>query len=660
MHDTPTGAPARPLVPRSRFFGAPARRSATISPDGRWIAWLAPVEGVPNIWIAPRERPGEARPLTFLKGRGPGAPAFAQDGRHLLYLKDNEGDENTHIHALDLESGLARDLTPLPGVRCAVMAASRLLPGEILARINDRDARFHDIYRIEIATGERALVELNTEGYGGYLADDRHELCLARLSLADGGAVVRRRDATGGWVDWLEIPAEDMTTTSLSHLDAAGRTLYLYESRGRDTAALAAIDMASGETTILAEDPRADIDSMLVDADTHAPVAWAGGYDRRRYHPLDGAFAADIAALDGADLGEWSPAALSDDQRFWIITAQSDTRPGVAWLYDRHTRQVEKLFETRPELAVAALARTHAPIIAARDGLAMVAYLTLPPAADITVENAAPRTRAPLPLVVVVHGGPASRDRFGFDPEAQWLADRGYAVLKVNYRGSRGFGKAFLAAGDGQWGLAMSDDIDDAVDWAVAAGLADPGRLAIVGGSYGGYAVLAALTRTPDKYACGVDLVGPSNLETLIATIPPYWEAVRRTFLRQVGDPSTLEGRASLKARSPLYRAAAIRRPLLIGHGANDPRVKQAEADQMVAAMNANDVPVTYALFPDEGHGFGRTENAICFAGLEEGFLSRHLGGRVEPIQAQEIAASSVRLLSGGERLGATAGPLAG
>ena len=656
MNETLPGAAARPLIPRARFFGAPARRGATISPDGRWIAWLAPVDGVPNIWIAPRDRLAEARPLTFLEGRGPGAPAFAHDGRHLLFLKDNDGDENTHIHALDLESGAIRDLTPLAGVRCGVMAASRFKPGEVLARINDRDARFHDIYRIDIATGERTLVELNTEGYGGYLADDRHELRLARLSRTDGGAVVRRRDEAGVWVDWLEIPAEDMTTTSLSHLDAAGRTLYLYDSRGRDTAALAAIDMASGERAILAEDPRADIDGMLIDTDTHAPVAWASGCERRRYHPLDEAFAADIVALDGAGLGEWSPAALSDDQRFWIVTAQSDTRPGVVWLYDRRSRLVEKLFETRPELAGAALARTHAPTIAARDGLAMVAYLTLPPAADMTVETAAPSTREPLPLVVVVHGGPASRDRFGFDPEAQWLADRGYAVLKVNYRGSRGFGKAFLAAGDGQWGLAMSDDIDDAVDWAVAAGLADPARLAIVGGSYGGYAVLAALTRTPEKYACGVDLVGPSNLETLIATIPPYWEAVRRTFLRQVGAPSTPEGLASLKARSPLHRAAAIRRPLLIGHGANDPRVKQAEADQMVAALNANGVPVTYALFPDEGHGFGRPENAICFAGLQEDFLARCLGGRAEPIPAQEIAASSMRLLSGGEGTGARFG----
>ncbi len=640
-----SGPDETPLIPRTHFFGNPARRRPAISPDGRWIAWLAPVDGVSNIWIAERRRLDEARPLTFDEGRGPGAPMFAQDGRHILFLKDSDGDENTHVFALDIETGAIRDLTPLDGARCGVMAASRLIPDSILVRINDRDTRFHDIYSVEIATGRRTLIECNDAGYAAYWADSRHQLRLARLSRGEGGAVVRRRDREGAWVDWLDIPADDMNTTSLSHLDAAGRTLYLYDSRDRDTAALVAMDLASGQATVLAEDPRADVDGMLIDGDTYAPIAWASGYERRRYHALDPRFAADIAALDQADVGDWSPASLTNDLSSWIITAQSDTRPGVAWIYDRATRRLEKLFETRPELEGARLARVHPVRIAARDGLEMVAYLSLPPASDTTTEAASPRTAGPLPLVLVVHGGPATRDHFGFDPEAQWLANRGYAVLKVNYRGSLGFGKAFLSAGNGQWGLAMSDDLDDAVDWAISAGIADPAKVAITGGSYGGYAVLAALTRTPDRYACGVDLVGPSNLETLIATIPPYWEVVRKAFLRSVGDPSTPEGLASLHARSPLHRAGEIRSPLLIGHGANDPRVKQAEADQMVAAMQANDVPVAYALFSDEGHGFGRPENAICFAGLEEGFLARHLGGRAEPLDPDAIAASSVRLL---------------
>jgi len=647
------------LIPRAHFFGNPARRRPAISPDGRWIAWLAPADGVANIWIAERERMDDARPLTFDRGRGPGAPGFAQDGRHILFLKDADGDENTHVYALDIETGAIQDLTPFPGARCGVMAASRLIPDSVLVRINDRDRRFHNIYSVEIATGRCTLVERNDDGYAGYWADSRHVLRLARLSHNEGGAVVRRRDEAGAWVDWLDIPADDMNTTSLSHLDAAGGTLYLYDSRGRDTAALVAMDLASGETTVLADDARADVDGMLIDGDSYAPIAWASGYERRRYRPLDQRFAADIAALDAAEVGDWSPVSLTDDLNYWIVSAQSDTRPGVAWIYDRASRRLEKLFETRPELAGASLARVHPVRIAARDGLEMVAYLSLPPASDTTAEAASPRTAAPLPLVLVVHGGPATRDHFGFDPEAQWLANRGYAVLKVNYRGSLGFGKAFLAAGNGQWGLAMSDDLDDAVDWAVACGIADPARVAIIGGSYGGYAVLAAVTRTPDKYACGVDLVGPSNLETLIATIPPYWEVMRKAFLRSVGDPSTPEGLASLRDRSPLHRAGAIRSPLLIGHGANDPRVKQTEADQMVAALQSNNIPVTYALFSDEGHGFGRPENAICFAGLKENFLAQHLGGRAEPIENQERDQSSMSLRDAAawlEKIDATVG----
>ena len=544
----PMARDGAPLVPRGHFFGNPAhRRALSISPDGRHIAWLAPVDGVANIWIAPRGQLEEARPLTFEWGRPPGAPAFAHDGSHLLFLKDLDGDENTHVHAVHMDTGVVRDLTRCPGARCGVMAASRTLPGSILVRINDRDPRFHDIYRVEIATGQRTLVERNDEGYSGYLADDSFALRLARLSRDDGGAVVRRREPDGAWTDWLTIPADDMNTTSLSHLDAAGGALYLYDSRGRDTAALVAIDLASGDSTILAEDSRADIDDMLTDGDTHAPVAWASGYERRRYHALDGAFAADIALLDGAGIGDWSPVGISNDRRFWIVGGQSDTKPGAAWLYDRSERHLTKLYDSRPELAEVPLARMHPLRITARDGLEMLAYLSLPSGCDLTADDSVPKALAPLPLVVVVHGGPATRDHFGFDPEAQWLANRDYAVLKVNYRGSLGFGKAFLAAGNGQWGLAMSDDIDDAVDWTVARGLVDPARMAITGGSYGGYAVLAALTRTPDKYACGVDLVGPSNLETLIATIPPYWEVMRKAFLRSVGDPSTPDGLASLE-----------------------------------------------------------------------------------------------------------------
>jgi dipeptidyl aminopeptidase/acylaminoacyl peptidase len=648
-----TSPEVRPLIPRAHLFGVAAQRNLTISRDGNWLAWMAPLEGVANIWLAPRERPSEARVVTFESERAPGPPMFAQDDRHILFLKDANGDENTQLFALDMETGETRNLTPEPGVRCGVVAASADVPGHILVRMNARDVRFHDIFSIEIATGARVLVEKNDAGYSSYVADTTHALRFARLGRDDGGAVLRRRASDGEWENWLEIDAEDANTTSVSHLDATAETLLAYDSRGRDTAALVAIDLASGVATPIAEHSRADIDGMILDPATLLPLAWAGGYGRRRYHPLGDALAANIAHIDAAGIGDWMPTAMTRDLRFWIVAASSDTRPGVLWIYDRETQRLEALFETRPQLAGELLARMHPIVIRARDGLEMCAYLTLPPAADRTEFEGHPRTRAPLPLVIIVHGGPATRDRFGFDGEAQWLANRGYAVLKVNYRGSAGFGKAFQAAGDLQWGLAMSDDIDDAVDWAVSAGIGDPARLAIKGGSYGGYAVLVALTRSPEKYACGIDLVGPSNLETLIETIPPYWASIRKAWLRSVGDPDTREGRASLRARSPIHCAGDIARPLLIGHGANDPRVKQAEADQMVSAMVANRIPVTYALFGDEGHGFGKPANAICFAGLEEAFLAQCIGGAVEPLTASERAASSMEIRAGGEWLGA-------
>jgi dipeptidyl aminopeptidase/acylaminoacyl peptidase len=529
------------------------------------------------------------------------------------------------------------------------MAISPSKPGHILVRMNQRDPRFHDVFEVEIASGERRLVERNTEGYSSYIADQYLRLRFARLPRADGGAIVRRRDAMGGWVDWFAIEPGDANTTSLSHLDISGETLYLVDSRGRDTAALVALNTTTGESELLAADDSADIEHMIVDSESRRALAWASGELCRTYKPIDDTLAGDITFLDVSGIGMWSPVGLSYDLGYWLIVASADTAPATIWLYDRVGRRLEKLFDTRPELAGLPLARTHPVRVTARDGLTLVTYLTLPREADATPADDRPCSRSPLPLVVIVHGGPATRDRLGFDAEAQWLANRGYAVLKVNYRGSAGFGKAFQEGGNLQWGRAMSDDVDDGVDWAIAQGIADPERIAITGGSYGGYAVLTALTRTPTKYACGIDLVGPSNLETLIATVPVYWESMRKAWLRSVGDPGTPEGLQSLRDRSPLHRADSVRRPLMIGQGANDPRVKQSEAEQMVAALKENGVPVTYALFPDEGHGFGRPANAICFAALKEIFLARYLGGLAEPLHEQELQASSLELIERGQ-----------
>jgi dipeptidyl aminopeptidase/acylaminoacyl peptidase len=387
---------------------------------------------------------------------------------------------------------------------------------------------------------------------------------------------------------------------------------------------------------------------VLVDVRTKAPLAYSVNYERNRYFALDAAVQADLDVLDGAGIGDWEVQSRTDDDRVWVIGTDADTAPAAAYLYDRDTRTLEKLYDSRPDLAAAPLAAMHPVVIDARDGLKLVCYLTLPKGSDAATPG---RPAQALPMVLFVHGGPWARDSFGYNSYHQWMANRGYAVLSVNYRASTGFGKAFLNAGDKEWGGKMDDDLLDAVDWAIGAGIADAEWIAIMGGSYGGYATLASLTRNPTKYACGVDIVGPSNLETFSSSIPPYWETARAMVVKMIGDSATEDGLALMRERSPVNHADQLSCPLLIGQGANDARVKQAESDQMVAALKAKGIPVTYVLFPDEGHGFARPENNIAFNAITEQFLAAHLGGRAEPIGGEELSRSTAQILEGAEAL---------
>jgi dipeptidyl aminopeptidase/acylaminoacyl peptidase len=401
------------------------------------------------------------------------------------------------------------------------------------------------------------------------------------------------------------------------------------DSRGRDKAVLKAIDVASGAETILAEDARVDIGGALSHPVTGRVEAYRVSYLRSEWHALDPAVADDFAFLEARLDGEWSPGSRTQDDRLWIVGRSDATAPAAYLLYDRTARTLTPLFTGRPELEGKPLVPMHPVEIKSRDGLTLVSYLSLPAGADA---NADGRPEELVPMVLLVHGGPWARDGYGFNSRHQWLTNRGYAVLSVNFRGSTGFGKAFIRAGDKEWAGRMHDDLIDAVNWAVAENISPRDKIAIKGGSYGGYATLVGLSFTPDVFACGVDIVGPANLETLLSTIPPYWEAVRARFARAIGDVDTEEGRKLLAERSPLSRAGAIKRPLLIGQGANDPRVKQAESDQIVAAMKAENIPVTYVLYPDEGHGFARPENSLSFNAVAEAFLAHCLGGRFEPV----------------------------
>lgn len=646
------------MVPRALLFGNPRRASAAISPDGHWLTWLAPLDGVLNLWRAPADRPDAARPLTRDTGRGIRHYAWAFDGRHLLYLRDRDGDENWHVHALDTVDMDVKDLTPYAGVMAHVAGLSREIRDEVLVSMNRRDKRFPDVYRIRLDTGASTLVVENP-GLAGFDFDEGFRVRLASRIEPDGGlAILKPADGDGPvrkWAPWLSFDPVDAKTSHGAGLNRDGTLLYLHDSRGRDTAALTQVDIASGATRVLFADPRADVGGFLTDPRSGAPVACSVDYQRLEYHALDPALQPDLDFLASQDIGDWALQSRTEDDAVWIIASITDRHPGATYRYERAARALVKLFDARPELAAQPSAPMRPLALPTRDGLTLVAYLTLPANARGTQgDDDAP---APVPLVLLVHGGPWARDHFGYDAQHQWLAGRGYAVMSLNFRGSTGFGKAFVNAGDGEWGRGMDDDLLDAVDWAIAQGIADPARVAIVGGSYGGYATLAALTRNPERYACGIDIVGPSNLQTLLDSVPEYWESQKTILYRAVGDPRTEAGRALLRERSPLFLAERIRRPLLIAQGANDPRVKQAEADQMVAAMQAAGVPVTYALYPDEGHGFARPENRLSFFALAEAFLARYLGGALEPADAATLSASSLRLEADPDALAGTSAP---
>jgi len=631
-----------PLIDRALLFGNPERTQGRISPDGTRISFIAPLEGVLNVWVAPIGDLGAARPVTSSTGRGIHQHLWGETGKHLLYLQDTGGDEDFHLYSVDLASGEVRDLTPFDKTRAQLVATSEEEPGHVVVGVNNRDPRLHDPYLLDLGTGKLSLIEQN-DGFVEYVADHELELRLALRQRADGGQDVLQRTPAGKWTEFSTIPQADTRTTRFLGFDATNENVYMLDSRDRDTAALVRVALADGAKTVLYEDPRADVTEVLIDPSSHEVLAAGANFERLDWHAVASTVAPDLERL-GAVLGpDWMRLASTNGGDQWIVVDNRPESPTTYYLYDRSDRSLDELFVTRPELIGQPLAPMSSEVIPARDELSLVAYLTLPRWTDPDGDG---RPRESLPMMLWVHGGPWARDEFGYDTYHQWFANRGYAVLSVNYRGSTGFGKEFLNAGNLEWAAGMHDDLIDAVHWAVEAGIAEPDRIAIGGGSYGGYATLVGVTFTPEQFACGVDIVGPSNLETLLSTIPPYWEPILNEFAARMGDPRTEEGRKLLQERSPLNRVAAIQRPLLIGQGANDPRVKQSESDQIVAAMQEKDLPVTYVLFPDEGHGFARPENAMAFNAIAENFLTNCLDGRAEPI-GDALAGSSTTVPAG-------------
>ena len=611
------------LIPRQVLFGNPQRVSPRISPDGTRLAWIAPHQDVLNVWVAPISAEHgvdwpAAGVVTDDSDRGIRMFAWAHDGRHLLYLQDTGGDENWRLHDVDLQTMQRRDLTPFDGVQTQLIAMERKFPTELLIGLNRDNAQLHDVYRLDLVTGE-LVKELENFGVVGWEADAQMVVRAAAAPQPDGGyTLLVRDDADSDWRPLLTVASDDALTSAPIAFSEDGRSLLGTSSVGAQTGRLVRIDIATGATEVLAEDPEADVRGVRLHPDTREPQIVTLLKDRSEYLVLYPAVAADLEAIQALHPGDPTFEDADDADTTWLIGFTNDRGPVSYFSYDRASRTGRFLFEARPELSRFELAAMEPFSFTARDGLTVHGYASFPPGAD----------RTGLPTVVNVHGGPWVRDVWGYHPEAQWLANRGYLCIQVNYRGSTGYGKSFVNAGDREWGGRMHDDLVDAVAYAVSQGWTDPARVAIYGGSYGGYAALVGAAFTPEVFCCAVDIVGPSNLKTLIETIPPYWAPMVAQFHRRVGDPAA--DADFLWSRSPLSRVHDIRIPLLIAQGANDPRVRQDESEQIVAALREAGIEHDYLLFPDEGHGFAKPENRLRFYAAAERFLARYLGGRVE------------------------------
>ena len=640
---TAQASQADPLIPRAVIFGNPERIGGRISPDGKYISFLAPRDGVLNVWLVERGKPlSEARAVTNEKVRPIRVHSWAANGEDIVYTQDKGGDENFLLYAVNARTGAERLLTDFKAVRVAIYRTSLQRPDEIVIGINDREKAWHDPYLLNIRTGELRKLFDNKDRYSGFILDDDLHVRLVTRATSDGGEEILRWEG-GKTAPFEKVGFEDSQTTGPLAFSRDGRTLYWRESRGRNTSALVAIDMASNQRRVVGEDAKADVGGVIADPESGRVLAYGVDYLKNEWRVVDPSIKADVDYLDANLKGDWNVQSQTRDNKLWLVGHDPVTAPARTLLYDRATRSLTELYVTRPQLAGVRLPQVCPVEIKSRDGLTLVSYLTLPVGSD---KDGDCRPDKPLPLVLNVHGGPWGRDSYAYDGQSVWFASRGYASLRVNFRASTGFGKAFTNKGDREWGGRMHEDLLDGLDWAVKNGVARADKVAIYGGSYGGYASLWGVTNSPERFACGVAIVAPSNLDTLLASIPPYWESLREQFYRRMGDPRTEDGRALLKQRSPLYYADRIAKPLLIGQGANDPRVKMAEADQILAAMEAKKIPVTYVLYPDEGHGFARAPNRTSFYAVTEAFLAQCLGGRFEPV-GNDFKGSSITVPKG-------------
>lgn len=648
------------LIPREILFGNPENISPLLSPDGKYLAYLAPSDefDVMNIFIRDlslsNPNKSQDRMITNEPKRAIRSVAWAYDNETIFYMNDNDGDENFHLFAVDALSDTddksttfpeVRDLTPGDNVKAQNIFTNYRYPDQILVGTNERSSKCFDMYRVFYSTGEKILDTMNPGDVIGWKTEDESfEIRAATVRNAeDSSTTIRIRMSADlvkdskedtDWKDVFHFPYGE--EGGLVNFMPGGKVGYLTSSLDRETTALLKVDLQSGETLEeIYSNEKCNVGGVTLEKDTKELRALTYNYARTERVFYDKELENDYDFLKSKAPNtnvEIGVASRSLDESKWIVSYMQSNGPTHYLIYDKPTQKVTPLFVSNPKLLEYKFAPMEDVRIIAHDGLELVAYLTRAV------------TEGTSPLILLVHGGPWARDYWGFRAQAQWFANRGYATLQVNYRGSTGYGKSFLHKGDKEWGVGnMQHDLTSAVKWAIDEGIADKDNICIYGGSYGGYACLAGLTFTPDIYKCGVDIVGPSNIKTLLDSIPDYWAPLRNGMLLKIGDVDNDE--EFNKKISPLFHIDNIKAPLLIGQGANDPRVKQAEADQIAFSMQEKGIPVEYVLYPDEGHGWARPENRIDFNGRAELFLAKHLGGRAQDFNEVEGSTAQFPLL---------------
>ena len=606
------------LIPREVLFGNPVKASPKISPDGKHMAYLAPVENVLNVWVKTIGEEND-RPVTKDNNRGIRRYFWAEDSQYIMYLQDVGGNENWRLYAVNLLTNDIRDLTPYEEVQVRILAHDKHYPNDLLIEMNKENPKVHDVYHLDLRTGELTRRVENPGNILGWVADNQLQVRGAMEATADGGSKLLLRDSEqSDWRTLITFSSQDSMNSGPVCFNKDGNAIYIIDSRDYNTGRLKKVDILTSETEVIVSDPQYDICDVMIQPDTYEIQAVSFVKARQEWHILDESIKEDFTVIEGLDYGDFSVIDRDNSDVTWLVGFTRDNGPVSYYAYDRDTKQGTFLFVHKPDLNEYTLASMEPISFKARDGLIIHGYITYPVGTK----------RTNLPMALNVHGGPWGRDSWGYDAEAQWLANRGYAILQINFRGSAGYGKEFLNAGNKEWGGKMHDDLVDAVHWAIEQGIADPEKIAIYGGSYGGYAALVGATFTPDLFCCAVDIVGPSNLLSWINSIPPYWSTFRDMLYERVGNPDT--EREFLISRSPLFKVDNIKIPMLIAQGANDPRVPQHESEQIVEALKKKGIRYEYLLFPDEGHGFAKPENRLKFYAAAEKFLADCLGGRYE------------------------------